>query len=125
MSEDLTQNLPSRSFEERVLAELSAIRQEQSAQRETLSQLDTRLTSLEGRMTSLEGRMTSLEEKVDARLHDTRPMWEAVHERLTGIEKELSSLNRHIRLFAGDVGILRNRVEQLEDDVEEIKQGRS
>ena len=132
MSEDLTQNLPSRSFEERVLDELSAIRREQSSQRETLSQLDARMisleermTSLEGRITALEGRMTTLEEIVDARLHDTRPMWEAVQERLTGIEKELSSLNRHIRLFAGDVGILRNRVEQLEDDVEAIKQGRS
>ena len=117
MSEDLTQNLPPRSFEERVLAELSAIRQEQSAQRETLSQLDARLTSLEGRMTSLEG-------LVDARLHDTRPMWEGVQERLTGIEKELNSLNRHIRLFAGDVGILRNRVEHLEDDVEDLAQRR-
>lgn len=118
MSEDLTQNLPPRSFEERVLTELSAIRREQSAQRETLSQLGARLTSLEGRM-------TTLEEIVDARLHDTRPVWEAVQERLTGIEKEMSGLNRHLEIFAGELGMLRNRVEQLEDDVEDLAPGRS
>ena len=104
MSEDLTQNLPSRSFEERVLAELAAIR-------ETLSQQNTRLTSLE--------------EIVDARLHDTRPMWEAVQERLTGVEKELSGVNRHLKSFAGELGMLGSRVEHLEDDLEELKQGRS
>ena len=120
MSEDLTQNLPSLSFEERVLAELSAIRLEQSAQRQTLSQLDARLTSLEGRMTSLEGRMTSLEEIVDARLHDTRPVWESVQERLAGVEKEMSGLNRHLKIFAGELSVLRNRVDQLEDDVEDL-----
>jgi predicted nuclease with TOPRIM domain len=125
MSEDLTQNLPSPSFEERVLAELSAIRQEQSAQRETLSQLDARLTSLEERMASLEGRMTTLEQTVDARLHDTRPMWEAVQERLTGIEKEMRGLNRHLKIFAGELGVLRNRVDELEEDVGDLAQSRS
>ena len=94
MSEDLTQNLPSRPFEERVLAELEAIRG-------TLSQLDTRLTSFE--------------EKVDARLHDTRPMWEAVQARLTGVEKKLGSNNRHLKSFAGELGVLSNRVEHLEN----------
>ena len=118
MSEDLTQNLPSRPFEERVLAELSAIRG-------TLSQLDSRMTSLEDRITSLEGRMTSLEEKVDARLHDTRPMWEAVQERLTGVEKELGSANRHFRSFAAEFVFVRNRVEHLENDVEDLAQKRS
>lgn len=103
MSEDLTQNLPPRSFEERVLAELSAIRG-------TLTQLDTRMTSLEGRMTTLEGRMSTLEgrmstleEIVDARLHDTRPMWEAVQERLAGVEKEMRGLNHHLKKFAGEL----------------------
>jgi predicted nuclease with TOPRIM domain len=111
MSEGLTQNLPSRPFEERVLAELSAIRG-------TLTQLDTR-------MTSVEGRMTSLGEKVDARLHDTRPMWEAVQERLTGIEKEMSGLNRHLKIFAGELSVLRNRVDQLEDDIGDLARRRS
>jgi predicted nuclease with TOPRIM domain len=104
MSEDLTQNLPSRSFEERVLSELAAIRG-------TLSQLDARLTSLE--------------ETVDARLHDTRPMWEAVQERLAGVEKELNSNNRHLKSFAAEFVFVRNRVEHLENDVEDLARNRS
>ncbi|HLL77315.1 MAG TPA: hypothetical protein VK421_18825 [Pyrinomonadaceae bacterium] len=121
MSEDLTQNLPPRSFGERVLAELSAMRQENAAR---FDSLDTRVASLGDWMTALEGRVTSLEEKVDARLHDTRPMWEAVQQRLTGIEKELSSLHRYFKSFAGELGLLRVRVDHLEDDMEGLTQGR-
>lgn len=101
MSEDLTQNLPSRSFEERVLAEFAALNRPFDSLEARVASLDTRAASLETRMALLEGRMTTLEEIVDARLHDTRPMWEAVQERLTGIEKELSSSNRHLKMFAG------------------------
>jgi chromosome condensin MukBEF ATPase and DNA-binding subunit MukB len=77
VSEDLTQNLPT-PFEERVLAEFAA---------------------LNVRFTALEDRITSLEDKVDARLRETRPIWEGVQARLTGIESELNNLNRQIRSF--------------------------
>ena len=65
MSEDPTRNL----FEEQVLNELAAIRQEVSQQ--------------SVRLISLEERMVSLENKVDARLRETRPIWEGVQQRLT------------------------------------------
>ena len=119
MSEDLTQGLPTNSFEGRVLAELSGIRQELAGQGETMTRMD-------GRLTSVEGRMTSLEEKVDARLHETRPIWEGVLARLTaiesemprlgGIEKELARMNRQFRSFVADIFQLRARVEQLEEE---------
>jgi predicted nuclease with TOPRIM domain len=129
MSEDLTQNLHPRPFEERVLAELSAMRRENAARFDALdtrvASLEGRMTTLEGRMTTLEGRMTSLEEIVNARLHDTRPMWEAVQERLTGIEKEMRGLNHHLKKFAGELGMLRNRVDELEEDVEDLAQKRA
>ncbi|HYH84844.1 MAG TPA: hypothetical protein VEX60_05130 [Pyrinomonadaceae bacterium] len=112
MSEDLTQGLPPRPFEERVLAELSGMRQE--------------LTGINSRMTALEERLTSLEEKVDARLRETRPIWEGVLERLTGIEaelprlggieSELARMNRQFRSFVADIFQLRVRVEKLEED---------
>jgi predicted nuclease with TOPRIM domain len=122
MSEDLTQNLPPRSFEERVLTELAAMRQENTAR---FDSLETSVTSLGDWATALEGRMTSLEEKVDARLRETRPLWESVHQRLTAIEKELGSLHRYLKSFAGELGLLRVRVDHLEDEVEGLKQGRS
>ena len=99
MSEDITQGLPADSFEGRVLAELSGMRQELGA-----------------RLTSVEGRMTSLGEKVDARLRETRPIWEGVLTRLDGIEKELARMNRQFRSFVADIFQLRARVEQLEEE---------
>jgi predicted nuclease with TOPRIM domain len=105
MSEDITRGLPRRSFEERVLSELSGIRQ-------GLTGLDTRLTSLE--------------DKVDARLRETRPIWEGVLARLTaieselprlgGIEKEMARMNRQFRSFVADIFQVRARVEQLEEE---------
>jgi len=123
VSEDTTQGLPPRPFEERVLAELSGIRQEFTTQRETLTRLDDRLTSVEGRLTSLEekvgaldGKVDGLEEKVDARLRETRPIWEGVLARLTAIESELARMNRQFRSFVADIFQVRARVEKLEED---------
>ena len=102
MSEDITHGLPRRSFEERVLSELSGIRQG---------------------LTGLDPRLTSLEDKVDARLSETRPIWEGVLARLTtiesrlgGVESELSRMNRQFRSFVADIFQLRARVEQLEEE---------
>jgi hypothetical protein len=70
--------------------------------------------------------MTSLEEKVDARLLETRPIWEGVLARLTaiesemprlgGIESELARMNRQFRTSVADMFELRVRVEKLEED---------
>ncbi|MDT7602014.1 MAG: hypothetical protein QOF61_11 [Acidobacteriota bacterium] len=108
MSEDLTRNMPG-SFEERVLAEFAAMHQE-------FAQLNTRMSSLENRVASVEARLTSLEDKVDAQLHDTRPIWEGVQQRLTGIEKELTTFNRQFRTLIHDSIDVRSRVEKLEDE---------
>lgn len=102
MGEDPTRNLPSTSFEERVLNELSGIRQE-------ISQQGVRLTSLENHL-------TTLEEKVDARLRETRPIWEGVQQRLTEIEASLKEFNRHLKTLINDSFKLRARVEELEDN---------
>ena len=126
MSQDLTQNLPN-SFEERVLAEFAALNNR-------LTSLDDRMTSLEGRMTSIEDRMTSLEDrvlsidtrlisledKVDARLRETRPVWEGVLQRLTEIEKGLGTLNRHFKTMISESFDLRSRVEKLEDEQQSV-----
>jgi chromosome segregation ATPase len=102
MSEDPTQNLPPTSFEERVLTELAAIRQE-------LSQQSVQLVSFNERL-------TSLEEKVDARLRETRPIWEGVQQQLTEIESALSELNRQLKTLITDSFKLPVRVEKLEDN---------
>jgi chromosome segregation ATPase len=83
MSEETTQNMPDgRSFEERVFARFDA----------------------------LDARLTTLEERVDARLHETRPIWEAVLSRLDNIESEMKAINRRVRVLHDD--ILRSREDQ-------------
>lgn len=100
MSEDLTRKMPN-SFEERVLAEFAA--------------LNVRFNSFEARLTTFDERLTSLEDTVDARLRETRPIWEGVQQRLMGIEKGLAALNRQFGTLIKDSFDLRSRVERLED----------
>lgn len=107
MNEDPTKKVTdSESFESRVLSGLAAIqtgqveirneqveiRREQAEMRKAIAALDSRLVSVEERLSSVEERLssveqrlssvevrlTSLEEKVDARLRETRPIWESV-----------------------------------------------
>ena len=114
MSEDRTRDLQSaRSFEERILAELSEMRTDFNNR---FDALDSRLTSLERGLASLDGRLTSLEEKVDARLRETRPIWEGVQQRLTEIGAVLTELNRQMKTLVMDSFKLRVRVEKLEDN---------
>jgi predicted nucleic acid-binding Zn-ribbon protein len=143
MSEDLTQNLPN-SFEQLVLAELGAIRRENAQLSARMTSFEDRMTSVESRLTSLEDRLTSVEErltsvenrlvsledrvlsidtrltsleaKVDARLRETRPIWEGVQQRLTQIEKNLDTLAHHFKTMIRGEFDLRSRVEKLEDD---------
>jgi predicted nuclease with TOPRIM domain len=122
MSEDLTKNIPG-SFEERILAEFAAMRQEFAAvrqesaeQREMIRHLHEMIQHLHARLNSVDARLTSLEDKVDARLRETRPIWEGVQQRLTTIEKELTTLNRQFRTLIHDSIDMRSRVEKLEDE---------
>jgi hypothetical protein len=79
VNEDPTQDMPdARSFEERVFARFDAIDAR-------LDAIDERITNAETRLYEFGVRLTSLEEKVDRRLQDTRPIWEAVQEQLKNI----------------------------------------
>jgi predicted nuclease with TOPRIM domain len=120
MSEETTQNLTgARSFEERIFAELTAMRADFSNRFSTLETrfggLEGRWESVEGRLERVEGRLASLDEKVDARLRETRPIWESVQLRLTEIESILDDINHQLKTLVMDSFKLRVRVEKLED----------
>ena len=116
MSEDLTQSLPT-SFEERVLAEFAALNNRMASFESRMTSLEDRMTSLETRVLSIDTRLISLEDKVDARLRETRPVWEGVLQRLTEIEKGLFTLNRHFKTMIKEEFDLRSRVDKLEDSL--------
>src|SRR5688500_19039658 len=124
MSDNPTREIPgSSSFEERVFARFDALDARMGRFESRLESVETkidalgtRVSSLENTVDALDGRLVALEEKVDSRLRETRPIWEGVLARLTGIETELSTLNRQFNSLVLDFFRLRVRVEKLEGD---------
>jgi chromosome segregation ATPase len=101
MSDNPTQEMPdSRSFEERVFA---------------------RFDSLDARPDRFESRLTSLEEKVDARLRETRPIWEAMQARLESVENEVKEINRGVKILHKDVLQVRVDQEELRERIERLE----
>lgn len=135
MNEEPTKNLPSQSFEERVLSELAAIRGD-------INRLDSRLTKLEERFDRLEAkvdrldekvdrldakvdhlegkadrlgeRFDQLDEKVDWRLQETRPIWEAVQSQLGKLDRKFDLVIKDLYEVRQDHVVLAQRVDQLE-----------
>jgi chromosome segregation ATPase len=115
MSEDTTKDMPdTRSFEERVFARFDAM----DARFNTL---DDRLTKVETRMKGLELHMTDLEEKVDRRLMETRPMWEAVQAQLEKLNEKLDTLNDKFDLVTSDLYDMRTRIKSLNKRVTNLE----
>lgn len=86
MSEDTTQNMPdARSFEERVFARFDA----------------------------LDERLTTLEEKVERRLQETRPIWEAMQNKLERLDEKVDRLNEKFDLVLSDLYDMRAGVKSL------------
>jgi hypothetical protein len=93
MSEENTERLEGGTpFEIRVLRELSSINQ---------------------RLNNLEVRLTNLEEKVEARLHDTRPMWESVLAGIQLMSTTLEKMDAKFNVVGAQLLDLRTDVEML------------
>lgn len=93
MSEDTTQDMNgSRSFEDRIMA---------------------RFDAMEARMDKFDLRLTSLEEKVDRRLMETRPIWEAVQAQLEELNEKFDKLNDKFDLVTSDLYDMRARSSRL------------
>lgn len=100
MSDNPTNEFPnSRSFEERIFARFDSLD----------ARIDRFESRIEGKVDALDRRLTVLEEKVDARLRETRPIWEAVLTRLDGVENRLDGVE--------------NRLGGIEKEVKDIGRG--
>jgi chromosome segregation ATPase len=126
MSDNPTRETPdSRSFEERVFARFDSLD----------ARIDRFESRIEDKVDALDGRLTALEEKVDARLRETRPIWEAVltrldgvesrldgvENRLDGIEKEVKDIGRGVELLHKDFFQSRIKQEELRERVEKLE----
>lgn len=68
-----------------------------------LDELISLVHNVVARLGALEQRLDNLEQKVDERLHDTRPIWEAVQNQIAELRKEMTKgfqrIDRKLDLF--------------------------
>jgi chromosome segregation ATPase len=57
-----------------------------------IESMGARIDSIDSRLSGVEDRLESLEAKVEERLKDTRPMWEAVQTQLAGLRESQDRL---------------------------------
>jgi archaellum component FlaC len=89
MSEDITQNLPNDNMG-LILARLDSIDSRLDRIDSRLDRIDSRLDGIDLRLDGLDSRLTTLEDKVDKRLHDTRPIWENALARIAETRIEMA-----------------------------------
>lgn len=124
MSDNPTRETPdSRSFEERVFARFDALDQRMTG-------VENRLISLEDKVDRIDVRLTALEEKMDARLRETRPIWEAVLTRLDGVETRLDSIETRlgnveggVKSFGAEMKLMNRTIKLLHEDNLPIRAG--
>lgn len=139
MSDQPTQDLATRAFQKRVLdefaairremaSEFSAVRAEQGAMRQDITairsdiveirndivQIRSQQAAMAKNISSLDERLTTLEQRVDARLKETRPIWEAVQEQLQRLSEKFDTVILEFYELRGEFKIHGRRIAELE-----------
>src|SRR5438128_11382530 len=121
MNEDPTKELPKQSFEERVLAELAAIRAEvtavrteQAALRAQVDAIQVQQGAMARNIIGLDERLTSLEATVEDRLKETRPIWEAVKAQIEKLDEKFDLMIRDLYDLRGKVARHAKQISLLE-----------
>ena len=122
MNEGPTRELPQRrSFEEQVLAEFAALRSEVAALgndvaalRSDVAEIRTQQSAMAKNIAGIDKRLTSLEDIVDARLKETRPIWEAVQAQIEKLDQKFDIVIRDLYDVRGDMALHAKRISQLE-----------
>ena len=108
MSEDPTKDLARGSFEDRVLSELGAIRSD-------VAELKIQQNAIVKNIAALDQRLTALEERVDARLKETRPIWEALQEQIKKLDRKFDLVIKDLYEVRTDVRAHDKRLTELEN----------
>ena len=124
MNEEPTKDLATRAFQKRVLDEFAAVRREiavirteQVAMQSDIGEIRTQQGAMAKNIAAIDQRLTTLEERVDERLKETRPIWEAVQEQIQRlVEKfdivlhELYDVRSENKIHGRRIGELERRV---------------
>jgi chromosome segregation ATPase len=122
VNEDTTRELPGATpFEQRVLAEFAALRSEVAglgsevgSLRSEVAEIRTQQVAMAKNIAALDQRLTSLEEKVDSRLKETRPIWEAVQAQLKKLDEKFNLFILDLYDVRSDIALQGKRLEVLE-----------
>jgi predicted nucleic acid-binding Zn-ribbon protein len=122
VSEGSTEELPGASpFEQRVLAELGALRSglgvlrnDVGALRSEVAEVRARQVAMAQNISALDQRLTSQAEKVDSRLKETRSIREAVRAQIEKLDEKSSVFIRDLYDVRGDIGLHDKRLGVLE-----------
>jgi chromosome segregation ATPase len=127
MSKDLTQKLDGALEEkvDRLIAAVQSIGSQVQSMDSRLVNVEAQLGSLATLLGSVETRLESLEIKVDERLKETRPMWEAVQTQLAELnvsqEKGFHRFDRVMDRVSGDTNRIHGEQVELESRVDKIE----
>src|ERR1043166_5156478 len=121
MHDEPTKDLATRAFQKRVLDEFVAVRAEQAAIRKdvitAIAEIRTQQAAMAKNIAALDQRLTTLEERVDERLKETRPIWEAVQEQVQRLVEtfdivlhELYDVRSENKIHGRRIGELERRV---------------
>ncbi|MDQ3908074.1 MAG: hypothetical protein M3268_06985 [Acidobacteriota bacterium] len=93
MSDEKTQNLTDgRSFEERIFARFDALDAR-------MDRIDARLDKVEARMDRMEARLDDMDERLqvlEAKVYDTKPIWERALAEILALSKKVDHIGRKI-----------------------------
>lgn len=82
---------------------------------------DALLHAIRRDMQSLFGLVKALDEKVDARLHDTVPIWEGVLSRLDAIAGEQESQGKRLAAIEGRLDAIEGRLDAVEVKLDRLE----
>lgn len=88
MSEDITRKLTADEKLDQLLSEMTGLKSETTGLKSEMTGLKSEMAEIKGTANRTELRLSSLETKVDERLHDTRPMWQAIHAQTEKLVKQ-------------------------------------
>jgi predicted nucleic acid-binding Zn-ribbon protein len=135
MNDEPPKDLATRAFQKRVLDEFAAVRAEQSAIRSEISEIRAGQSALHNDITemrndivqirtqqvalaestgALDYRFTALEERIDARLKETRLIWEAVQEQLQRLVERFDAALVDFYELRSEMKIHGRRIAELE-----------
>jgi chromosome segregation ATPase len=97
--------------------EVTEIRSEVTNLRGEVTEIRTQQAAMAKNIAALDQRMTSLEERVDNRLKETRPIWEAVRAQIEKLDEKFNLFIRDLYDIRSDISIHGKRLDILENRV--------